>query len=373
MASTVKGEIVSVGAFAAGDLTALDPGPWGWNQIPASETRVSVSRGDRGPADSLEYWGHAQYAKGEHCGHRGICGLRHFSGVLAQGVDSGRHATAPGCGRELHERIMTDRPADQVIVDIESIKNMLVSRATGGVPDDREYCRLRAKVVQAPRRPATAPGRREDPARYLIRLVRDKLPRFLRTCRSLDEFWGFIQPKFARYAERRQFILDAFEPALSFLEQSEAVPSDSATGEALASVDSPHVQAAWEKALDRRLDDPEGAITAARALLETTCKHILDEEDVTYKDSATLPQLYAKVADTLDLAPSKYDEQVFKRILGGCQTVVDNLGALRNRLSDAHGKRKKAVKPAARHAGLAVNLAGTMASFLIETWETRGG
>ena len=30
-----------------------------------------------------------------------------------------------------------------------------------------------------------------------------------------------------------------------------------------------------------------------------------------------------------------------------------------------------AAKPATRHAGLAVNLAGSMASFLIETWEAR--
>ena len=31
-----------------------------------------------------------------------------------------------------------------------------------------------------------------------------------------------------------------------------------------------------------RQDDPEGAITAARTLLETVCKHILDETEVDY-------------------------------------------------------------------------------------------
>ena len=266
---------------------------------------------------------------------------------------------------------MVKRPADQLITDIESIKNMLVSRATGGAPNDLEYQRLRAKLVPTGPRPATAPGRKKDTSEHLARIVRDKLPWFLRSCGSLHEFWGFIQTKFGTYAERGQFIRDAFDPALSLLEQTEAVPSDLTTGETLASVDSPHVQATWEQALNRRLDDPEGAITTARTLLETTCKHILDEKGVTYENSAKLPQLYAKVADTLNLAPGKYDEQVFKKILGGCQTVVENLGALRNSLSDAHGKSKTAVRPAPRHARLAVNLAGTMASFLIETWEAR--
>jgi hypothetical protein len=62
---------------------------------------------------------------------------------------------------------------------------------------------------------------------------------------------------------------------------------------------------------------------------------------------------------------------LFRQILGGCQTVVEGLGALRNRHSDAHGKGITATRPAARHAELAVNLAGTMATFLLQTWESR--
>jgi hypothetical protein len=43
------------------------------------------------------------------------------------------------------------------------------------------------------------------------------------------------------------------------------------------SIDIRSVSEMWHKALDRRTDDPDGAITAARTLLETVCKHILDE------------------------------------------------------------------------------------------------
>jgi Abortive infection C-terminus len=42
-----------------------------------------------------------------------------------------------------------------------------------------------------------------------------------------------------------------------------------------------------------------------------------------------------------------------------------------DKLSDAHGKGKVPAKPEARHAELAVNLAGAMATFLVQTWEAQ--
>jgi hypothetical protein len=58
-----------------------------------------------------------------------------------------------------------------------------------------------------------------------------------------------------------------------------------------------------------------------------------------------------------------------KRILGGATSVVEGLGSLRNKIGDAQGQGKKAVRPSARHAQLAVNMAGTMATFIVETWK----
>ncbi|MCK4815085.1 abortive infection family protein, partial [bacterium] len=95
------------------------------------------------------------------------------------------------------------------------------------------------------------------------------------------------------------------------------------------------------------------------------------ENGTTYKQDADLPKLYRKTAEVLNIAPSNHTEQVFKQILGGCTAVIEGLGALRNRISDAHGQGKRPVKPAARHAELAVNLSDSMASFLVATWEKR--
>jgi hypothetical protein len=146
-------------------------------------------------------------------------------------------------------------------------------------------------------------------------------------------------------------------------------PADELISEALASFDEAGVHQAWQKALERRSSDPEGAITSAKTLLETVCKHIIEDGGSSkYGENDDLPKLYHLAAQQLNLAPSQDTETVFKSILGNCQAVVGQISSLRNRLGDSHGQGKGYVRPAPRHAELAVNLAGTMAMFLIATW-----
>jgi len=45
--------------------------------------------------------------------------------------------------------------------------------------------------------------------------------------------------------------------------------------------------------------------------------------------------------------------------------------SLRNKVGDAHGKGLRCVKPHERHAKLAVNLAGTLSSFLIDIFNQK--
>lgn len=240
----------------------------------------------------------------------------------------------------------------ELLEEIQTLKNTLCSRATGGNADDAHYIPSRAKLSKLPR-------------------IWAALPVCVRTCRDLSSFWSFIKPKFSTYQERRRYLETEFAPVLNMLETAEAAPADGTTMELLSKLDLEHVATAWQKALERRESDPEGAITIARTLLEAVCKHILDHSGQTYDDKAELPALYAKTAELLSLAPNQHTEKIFKQILGSCQAVVEGLGSLRNRLSDAHGRGKKGVKPQRRHAALAVNLAGTMATFLVETWLTR--
>lgn len=196
------------------------------------------------------------------------------------------------------------------------------------------------------------------------------LPDFIRRCRDLDHFWPFIKGIDPSWAPRRQYVRDAMAPLFDHIERTYRAPVDNMVSEVLRSFDPQGVHTVWEKALERRHDDPEGAITSARTLLETVCKHILDGAKTPYTDN-DLPALYRATAEQLKLAPSQHAEEAFKRILGGATSVVEGLGSLRNKIGDAHGQGRNPVKPSSRHAQLAVNMAGTMATFLIETWHSR--
>lgn len=235
---------------------------------------------------------------------------------------------------------------------VERLKNGLLARAQGGTfaGGDTAYRAVRQEL-------------RRDAVIYA------KLPSFVRSCSSLDEYWGFIQSRFASYHARREFLREAFEPVIEYLESNERNPGVVPVGEHLARFDAETVHAIWQKALDRRLHDPEGAITAARSLVETVCKHILDSEGVSYGENEDLPKLWHLTAERLHLAPHQHQEATFKAILGNCQAVVNNLATIRNRVGDAHGQGRRPVKPKPRHAELAVNLAGSMAAFLVATWD----
>lgn len=65
----------------------------------------------------------------------------------------------------------------------ESLQNLLVSRATGGAEDDAEYLRLRQVILS---QPALEPF----------------VPRFLRTCRNLAQFWQYIKYEYRIYGVR---------------------------------------------------------------------------------------------------------------------------------------------------------------------------
>jgi Abortive infection C-terminus len=139
---------------------------------------------------------------------------------------------------------------------------------------------------------------------------------------------------------------------------------------ALQRLDSASIMKNWEKAMGRCESDPQGAITAARTLLESTCKHILDSCGCSYDEQKTdLPKLYSLLAQELEVVPNPQSEQVLEQIFGGCQSVVVGLGRLRNQLSDAHGKGKGSVVPSLYLAQLAVNLAGSVTMFFVQTWE----
>lgn len=226
---------------------------------------------------------------------------------------------------------------------IEYLQNGLISHATGG--NFAYYDYLRQKVLK-----------KSD--------FQKLLPSWIKTSRDTNQFWNFIKGKFGSYQERREFIWSEFTPLLNQIEFKIFSPLDE-----LVVFDETHIHQQWQKAIERKDSDPEGAITIARTLIESLLKHILDEQKINHNDNMELSELYEEVAKLLNLAPEQHQEGIFKQILGGANGIISGLGAMRNKLGDAHGATKLKVKPKERHGELAVNLAGTMAIFIYKTYK----
>lgn len=237
-------------------------------------------------------------------------------------------------------------------ISVEAFQNLLIDVATNQNRDNDTYIQLRKGIIN------------EEEIKFF-------LPDFVFTARTVEQFWQLIKLKFSSYQDRKVFIWGEFSRVLIYLETAQNGLVNESLSSTLVKFNQDYITSEWKKALERKSTDPEAAITTARTLIETTCKFILDDLDIQYKDDLELPKLYKITAENLNLAPDQHTEQIFKQILTGCQTVINGLGALRNKLSDSHGKKTFSVKPLPRHAELAVNLAGTMTTFLLETYQQR--
>jgi hypothetical protein len=127
---------------------------------------------------------------------------------------------------------------------------------------------------------------------------------------------------------------------------------------------SEYISNSWQKALGRIEEDPSGAITAARSLLESVFKKILEEKKVEFSKNDDFGVLWKKVSKVLDLGLSNDENEMMKRFLGACNSMIGSLAELRNRSGDAHGGKGSTVDDA--HSRLIVNISGAFAGFLAD-------
>lgn len=116
-------------------------------------------------------------------------------------------------------------------------------------------------------------------------------------------------------------------------------------------------------------NDYDGALTNARSLLESVCIYILEKNtSEKIKSDGKLNDLYKKVAVFLDMDTSIYENTELKKIISGSFGIVTGITALRNSMSDSHGKSSLSnSKIPKHHAVLVVNLAKSISEFLISS------
>lgn len=126
----------------------------------------------------------------------------------------------------------------------------------------------------------------------------------------------------------------------------------------------------WEKAEERLVYDPDGAITSARTVLEALCKHILDSIEMAYPSDGDLPKLYSLVSAKLGLSAKSQISDINKRFFGSVHTIIQAVGELRNKVGDAHGKSFNDASASEAQAQLAVSLSGAVANFLLSALDS---
>jgi len=134
------------------------------------------------------------------------------------------------------------------------------------------------------------------------------------------------------------------------------------------------VQRDITRALNSVAGDPEDAVTAACSLIESVCRSILIELKLGLPPKKDIDGLVRAVQGPLGLSPGRTDLPTeiaadVRQVLGGLTSVAKGIGALRTHGGDAHGRERGFRRIDARIAGMAINAAGSLTLFFIETWE----
>lgn len=122
--------------------------------------------------------------------------------------------------------------------------------------------------------------------------------------------------------------------------------------------------------------DPPLSVSSAKALVEATCKHVLEELGKEYDDKADVPALVKAVQKDLklnpdDIAPTARGRDSIVRTLSNLSQIVTGLAELRNEYGPDHGRTRASSGIQPRHARLAVGAAQTYCQFLLETLRDR--
>ena len=121
----------------------------------------------------------------------------------------------------------------------------------------------------------------------------------------------------------------------------------------------------WQRAQASTHTDPAVAITRASTLIESVLTHILGTKGISLPDTKTIQSLLKPTLKALSLSDEDLPNDDLKQMSRGIVTVV-GVGSLRTHGSAAHGHGPDSLMPGGSEARFAVNVAGAIATFLME-------
>lgn len=136
----------------------------------------------------------------------------------------------------------------------------------------------------------------------------------------------------------------------------------------LSTVSLAAVKEAWWSAASCLDKSPSAAVTAARTLLETTCKTILHELKIELDNSWDLNRLVRKTREGLGLSTGDVARQAANELASGLAAIVNAVAALSNSAGVRHGTVHGITLNDRTVASLCVHAAGTLAHFIVQRY-----
>ena len=139
---------------------------------------------------------------------------------------------------------------------------------------------------------------------------------------------------------------------------------------------SQYLSAQIDLMLKMQSENPTEAIGKAKELVESCCKTILDDNNISWDKNWDVGQLAGESIKHLKLMPNNIPDTApaateMKAILGNLRAIATNLAVLRNPYGSGHGKSASYKGLEERHAKLAVGSSITFVGFLWDTHERR--
>ena len=114
--------------------------------------------------------------------------------------------------------------------------------------------------------------------------------------------------------------------------------------------------------------DYDSAVSKCRTIVEECFCYGIELKGETIPDDGNLSNLRNKFEQLYDMVPFKNPSEIEKSInnlLSGINKIIDSLGVLRNKNSDAHGVGSSRIRFKEHHARLIANTARTLCEFLV--------
>ena len=126
--------------------------------------------------------------------------------------------------------------------------------------------------------------------------------------------------------------------------------------------------------LKMQVENPTDAIGKAKELIESCCKTILDNKNVSWDKNWDMSKLTGETLNLLNLTPKAIPDtdpvsENIKAVLGNLRGITTKLAEIRNPYGSGHGKSASFTGLEIRHAKLAVGCSITFVTFLWDTYE----